>query len=210
MDDQATRSVAALLGADVFISGRVIESEKGVEFIALAEKADASSAPRRLWRRFVFSPEELGVSTASLKEITVSYKKARRGGLKLRAREAGPVDGMKVDKFAYIDLSKLTIGKGIRAASVGQFFLAFDGKDLNPGAQGVFYDGMMDAGTHKLTFGYYPVLWEKGGANKMAQSPVQETMEITIVENENLEVDVIGSVESGFAIIAADARYGGY
>lgn len=206
IDNLVEQDIYARLGAKLIITGHLRYWGGEMDLILRARSTNPESLPRQMWRRFKLTIENPKITPASFNVITVPYKKMERGALRIALRSVGSVEGMRAKRFFYKNLSE-SYGLSVSdngAVEAGDFFVRLDGREYPLDMGGMFFNGPIVAGAHHVTIGYYPIV-TTGAKRKALKKPIQGTMEISVGAGELLNLDVIGKIENGYAVLVADS-----
>ncbi|VAX15550.1 hypothetical protein MNBD_NITROSPINAE03-409 [hydrothermal vent metagenome] len=206
IDSAVERELLSKLGVELIVTGAVARRENKIDLLLKARSTRNNVRPRQVWRLFRFPESATGVLS---EPSTITYRGLanERGRLKIRLLNVESADGLKVEYFFYKTLLDHFAVSGIDAKNVrpADFFIRLNGAVYRQDSDGLFYRGAVRAGKIKITAGYYPEITIDGETKILRESPVQKTFTIYVGEGDNFHLDIIGTVEKGFAIIAADS-----
>jgi len=206
IDSAVERELLSKLGVEVIVTGNVTRRGKTIGFLLRARSTRDDAQPRQVWRLFSFPKSATGVLSEP-STITHRGLANERGRLKIRLLNVESADGLKVEYFFYKTLSDHFAASGIDVKNVRpvDFFIKLNGAVYRQDGDGLFYRGSVAAGKIKITAGYYPEITIDGETKILRESPVHKTFTIYVGRGDNFHLDIIGTVEKGFAIIAADS-----
>ncbi|VAX16351.1 hypothetical protein MNBD_NITROSPINAE03-282 [hydrothermal vent metagenome] len=206
IDSEVERELLSKLGVELIVTGAAVRRENKIDLLLKARSTRNNAKPRQVWRLFRFNKSATGVLS---KPSTITYRGLanKRGRLKIRLLNVGSADGLKVEYFFYKTLSDHFAASGIDVKNVQpvDFFIKLNGSIYRQDGDGLFYRGSVKAGKIRITAGYYPEITIDGETKILRQSPVQKTFTIYVGKGDNFHLDIIGTVEKGFAIIAGDS-----
>ena len=71
----------------------------------MAHAVDKKNTPKKVWRRFFFSAEKLGVTKQMQETITLSNTRGKKGRLKVSLGKVKTIEGVKAEYVVYKHLS---------------------------------------------------------------------------------------------------------
>ena len=81
-------------------------------------------------------------------------------------------------------------------------FVRIGGKEYRPDKDGICFEGHLGARRHKVTAGFYPSMELNGQAYRAVARPVVSEFEIDVAQGERTTLNIAGSIERGYAVIA--------
>lgn len=207
IDSSAERELLSKLDVEVIVTGHVLRRENKIVFLLRARSTRSNAEPRQVWRLFRLPDSAAATNLPGPDRITHLNVASKKGWLNVRFIDVLTADGMSVEYFfheALLDYSGAS-GLSVKSARPVDIFVKLNGAVYNQDGNGLFYSGPVKAGKIEITAGYYPAVTIDGETKKLSESPVRKTFTIYVGEGDNFYLNIIGTVEKGFAIIAADS-----
>ncbi|MBI4664936.1 MAG: hypothetical protein HY751_00855 [Nitrospinae bacterium] len=194
LGDHGAMLMLKTLNATALISGHA-RMETGMIDLALqAVFISDGEAPGRMWRRFTFTPAELGVTPEDFEKVTATNHPVPAGALKICVKETAILEGAKAEFIEYAPVDRFS---GRRIPAIADFYASLDGEPLRIDfANGCFFDGVIASGEHEIKFGFR-ASGDMGGF-------VEKDFKTTISAGETEQIHLMGGMQNGVAVIAAD------
>ncbi|VAX16651.1 hypothetical protein MNBD_NITROSPINAE01-1327 [hydrothermal vent metagenome] len=199
------RALKKELGVDLIITGHLRGLKgKTLDVALLATPVSGASEKLPVWTRFSFSYSERGITKETLHAITAVFNEPQKSRFTARLVNVKKIEGMTAEYVAYRDFKELVERESAGMVVAGEFFLSIDGTSHALSADGLFFDGPVHAGMHQINIGYYPVIIKNGVRIVQKKTPVERSFKIVTSEGENFNLDIMGQIKEGYAVLAGD------
>ncbi len=212
---------ASRFGADWFVTGRLVPADAlsntshdgAFPFLLTVTAYDLNNARVVLTSTYPVSGAEFHSVNGAPDEVLAAYRPTRHAYLRIAVDEGMTLSGRRVDHLflapldEYVDMEYRRHIGGVSGGRVvmGNIEMALDGKQLRRGADGVYYDDVISAGSHILCVSAVPSLVGRG--QPAIGRRLDKSVELDIAPDAVFNSQVVVGIVGRQGLIAVDTRF---